>query len=92
MEPVAGEHLRPERFGALDPEGSLASLDCCDPDRVEDPASPAEGVREWPWERREVVERGNAEQAHLGPWGGGEDRIEERLKFAAESGSRCGGS
>jgi hypothetical protein len=86
MESVAGEHLRPERFGGLDPDGSLASLDCCDPDRVEDPATPAEGVSEGPGEGREVLERWDAEEAHLGPWRCAEDRIEERLKFAAETG------
>ena len=92
MESVAGEHLRPERFGGLDPERSLAISDCCDPDRVEDPATPAEGVGEGPGERREVVERWDAEEAHLGLWRCGEDRIEERCEVRGETGSRCAGS
>jgi hypothetical protein len=86
MESVAGEHLRPERFGGLDPKRSLACLDGPDSYRIEDPSSPAEGVREWPWKRGEVVERWDAEEAELGPWGGGEDRIEEPPEFAAEAG------
>ena len=86
MEPVAGEHLRPERFAALDSEGSLAGLDRGGPDRVEDPATPAESVGQGPGEGGEVIERWDAEQAHPGPWSGGEDRIEKRLKLAAEPG------
>ena len=85
MESVASEHLRPEWISGLNPEGSLAALDRYDPDRVEDPATPAEGIGEGPGERREVLERGNAKEADLCPWSGGEDRIEQRLPAETRS-------